>query len=154
MGKLRQDGKRYINGNQIRGEGDPQQVQLNIGNLAATGDFIAWVPSKAVTISSISVTTGTTITANDTNYWSFSLQNKAAAGSGTTEILSTTSDANTTKATGGSTLTANVDTTFAVNSSNANVAASEALKLTVTKAASATDFDGALVTIKYYERDA
>lgn len=146
----RLDGKRYDASNTVKSY--TQQVALNLGDVSATADFILPGFEKNVTVSAVKIGAGTAVTANDTNYWTISLQNKGAAGTGTTELMDTTSDANTTKATGGSGLTANVFASFGVNSSNTDVDAGHALKLTLTKAASATDLDGLCVIVQYAER--
>jgi hypothetical protein len=143
-------GKRVIGGNIVKTY--TQQVSFNLGDVAATADFILPGFEKNITVLAVKVGTGTTVTADDTNYWTISVQDKGAAGTGTDEVMDTTSDANTTKATGGQGLTANVFASFAVNSANADITAGYALKLTLTKVASATTLDGANVIVQYRER--
>lgn len=70
------------------------------------------------------------LTANDTNYITFSITNLGTAGSGTTVMLAAT-DANTTKATGGTGLSANARRVLTLNGTAGNlvVAAGDRLRI-------------------------
>lgn len=149
MGYLKRRGLKYDNSNTKRGATDPsEELNIHLGDVAATTDFIVFEAPKSGSVIDIKIGVGTTVTANDTNYWTFSLVNLGAAGSGTDEIFLETSDADTTKATGGQTLTADTIADFAV-SATPTFAKDDVLKLTLTKAASATTLDGAYVKIRY-----
>ena len=73
------------------------------------------------------------LTANDTNYITFSITNLGSTGSGTAAMLAAT-DANTTKATGGTGLSANALRTLTLNGTAANlvVAAGDRIRIRAT----------------------
>lgn len=135
--------------------GDTKSIQMNFGTISATTSpvKIVGVIPKNATITGINVLVGTTITANDTNYWTFAVTNVGAAGAGTTAILAA-SDANTTKATGGTGITALDTTALTLNGTAANLAvnAGDAITFTATKAASAANLVEATIQINYKDR--
>lgn len=135
--------------------GTNRVLQMNFGTISATTSplkIIGVVPRNA-TITGINVLVGTTIVANDTNYWTFAITNKSGDGSGSTAILAAT-DANTTKATGGTGITAFDTTALALSgtAANLNVSAGDCLVLTATKAASAANLVEATIQINYKDR--
>lgn len=118
--------------------GKTKSTQVYRGTLSATdANSVLILPNVAGTITAIRVQVSTTVAANDTNYWTFSAQNRGAAGSGTTALLAA-ADANTTKATGGSGLTAYVARSLTLHGTGANLvtAANDVVLFTATKTAS------------------
>ena len=77
------------------------------------------------------------LTANDTNFITFSITNLATTGAGTTVMLAAT-DANTTKATGGTALTANARRVLTLSGTAANLAVSAGDRLRIRAAATGT----------------
>ncbi len=135
--------------------GDAKAINMNLGTISATTSplrIIGVVPKNA-TITGINVLVATTITANDTNYWTFAITNKAGNGSGSTALLAS-SDSNTTKATGGIGITAFDTTALSLTSTSAdlNVSAGDCLVLTATKSASASNLVDATIQIIYKDR--
>lgn len=116
------------------------RVQAQIATVSATTAMWRLIAPCAGSLSLLGINVGTTITANDTDYWTFDAQYKGAAGTGTTAMLAAT-DANTTKATGGSGLTSNVTRSFTLHGTSANlvVVKNELIIVTATKAASAAN---------------
>jgi hypothetical protein len=133
-----------VTGKQLSTMAATKATGKNLGDLSATASFRVRLPSNVGTITKISFTPGTTVTANDTDYWTFGVINKGAAGSGTTVIVDATAAANSTKATGGSGTTANVKRDLTLTGTGADLifAAGDVLLITITKAASATAMAG------------
>jgi hypothetical protein len=102
----------------------------------ATTSFSAIVPNVAGSVSKISFVTKTAVSANDTDYWTFSVLNKTR----TKTMVDGTAAANSTKATGGSAMVAYTkrDLTLSGTADDLVVAAGDVLEITITKAASAT----------------
>lgn len=98
----------------------------------ARGSFM--VPRAGV-LTGVRLTAEDALTANDTNYITFTLTNNAQDGSGSTAMLAAT-DANTTKATGGVAITAETGRSLTLNGTAANlrVAAGDLLTFTGTVA--------------------
>lgn len=83
----------------------PSNAHTDAQTIATTGNtdwFI--IAGIGGTLVEIDFSGGTALTANDTNYITFSITNLGRDGAGTTALLAAT-DANTTKATGGSGIT-------------------------------------------------
>jgi hypothetical protein len=80
-------------------------LSVPLGTVNATKSLPLLAPESAATLVSARLVVDTTLAANDSNYWSFAIQKKGAAGSGSTDMLDTGA-ANSTKITGGSGLTA------------------------------------------------
>jgi hypothetical protein len=121
-------------------------MELLAGTISATKTIRFRVP-VAGTIAAAGLIAGTTVAANDTNYWTFGIVNKGAAGAGSTVVVDGTAAANSTKATGGSAVTADVGRSFTLTGTSADlvVAAGDVLVLTITKTASASDLTDATV---------
>lgn len=136
-------------GSMLSSMGATKEVALNLGSISATSTFRLRLPSNVGTISKISFVPGTSIAASDTDYWTFGVVNKGAAGSGTTVVVDGTAAANSTKVTGGSALTANVKRDLTLTGTGADLifAAGDVIEITVTKAASATTIAGASVAV-------
>lgn len=116
-----------------------QSVELALGTISATATFNIIVPPFAGVITGIAFACKDAIAANDTNYWTFGVVNKGAAGNGTTAVVDAANDANSTKATGGSAITGYVKRNLTLAAAaNRVVAAGDVLEITITKASSAT----------------
>lgn len=115
-------------------------ISRNLGDISATGEFrLPPCPGHLGKVTAVRFVTSTNLTASDTNYWTFALENKGNDGTGTEAVLAAT-DANTTKATGGSALDTDTPRSFTLHGTAANLdtLAGAVLVLTVTKTASAT----------------
>lgn len=112
-----------------------QYTQHQLGSISATASFNLQLP-VAGTITAVSFTTATAITANDTNYWTFGLVNKTQ----TLTAIDNTANANSTKATGGTGITAYTARALTLSGTAANLAvvANDVYEFTVTKASAAT----------------
>jgi hypothetical protein len=128
-----------VTGDMLSSAGATKSVEVALGDLAATTAVSLICPAFGATLARVSFVSKTAVTADDTNYWTWSLKNKGAAGTGTTDLLDTTAT-NTTKATGGTATVAYVRRLLALTGTGANLAtaAEDVLELTVTKTASAT----------------
>jgi len=129
-----------------------QQVTSDAGSVSATATKQIFRAVKAGTLKSLYISTPTAITANDTDYWSFTVVNKGSAGSGTTDMILAT-DVNTTKATGGSGLSAYVPRSLTVHTTpaNLNFVAGDLIVFTATKAASATTMADVIVNFNFQD---
>ena len=125
-------------------------VQLQLGGVSATSAWAIISPSHAGTLASATITAKATLSASDTDYWTFTMVNKGPGGSGTTAMLAET-DANTTKVTGGSGITAFVARSLSLHASPANLAhaAGDVLVFTATKSGSAAAIDGAAIQLNF-----
>lgn len=116
-------------------------INANLGTISATTsvDKIIGIVPRNGTITAIKLAVNTTVSAHDTNFWTFAVTNRTS-GAGTTVLL-TASDANTTKATGGSALTAYTARSMTLTGTTAdlNVSAGDLITLTATKDASASN---------------
>jgi len=99
---------------------------------AGTNDVFIIAPAAGV-LSSALFSGVDALTANDTNYITFSITNLGQAGAGTAAMLAAT-DANTTKATGGTGLAANTVRSLTLNGTAANliVAAGDRIRIRAT----------------------
>lgn len=99
---------------------------------AGTNDVFMIAPAAGVLTSAV-FSGVDALTANDTNYITFSITNLGQAGAGTAAMLAAT-DANTTKATGGTGLAANTVRSLTLNGTAANlvVAAGDRIRIRAT----------------------
>lgn len=106
-----------------------QQTDTVTVATTSTTDSYVVVP-YAATLLSVDCSGIDALTANDTNYITWTLTNLGQAGSGSTAMLAAT-DPNTTKSTGGTGLAANTKRTLTVHGTGANliVAAGDRLRL-------------------------
>ena len=123
---------------------DPSNVfkggsqQASKASIATTGNSDAFliVPSDGVIVGAI-YSGADALSANDTNFVTWSITNLGQAGSGSTAILAAT-DANTTKATGGTGITANARRNLVLNATPANLAVVAGDRLRIRAAATGT----------------
>lgn len=137
-----------ITGTQLSTAGKTKTTVVVVGTLSATGEVKVPLPNVAGVVTDIRVAVDTTIAASDTNYWQFSAVNKGAAGTGTTDVLSTAA-ANSTKVTNGSAVTAYVARSLTLHGTGANLitAAKDILVFTATKTASASNLVNFVVAV-------
>lgn len=128
-----------------------KETVVRVGTLSATDATITIpLPNHAGTISRISVEVTTTVAANDTDYWTFGVINKAAGGAGAVVVVDGTAAANSTKVTGGSALTNFSQRDLTLTSTPADLvhAAKDTLLLTATKAASGANLVALTVRVE------
>lgn len=106
--------------------------------IATTGNTDAYVLAPfAGTLTGVDFSGVDALTADNTNYITFSITNLGQAGAGSTVMLAAT-DANTTKATGGTALAANTKRSLTVNATAANLVVAKGDRLRVRFAATGT----------------
>lgn len=96
------------------------QQGATIATAAGNNDVFVIVPANGV-LSSADFSGVDALTANNSNYITFSITNLGQAGAGSAAMLAAT-DANTTKATGGTGLSANSRRSLTLNGTAANLA--------------------------------
>lgn len=112
----------------------------NVGpiTIATTSNSdILFIAPRSVTVEAIKVVGGATLTADDTNYVTWTVTNLGTGGAGSTALLST-ADTNTTKATGGSTLTTLVPRSLVLTSTAASLKLTEGDVIRIRSAATGT----------------
>lgn len=115
-----------------------KSVQANSATVATTGNTDIYVLAPETgTLSSVDFSGIDALTANDTNYITFTITNLGQAGAGSAAML-TASDANTTKATGGASLAANTKRSLTVTTTAGNLAVVSGDRLRIRAAASGT----------------
>lgn len=112
------------------------------GSVAATTKFSFNIP-RTGTITAVNLFEGATVTANDTDYWTFGILDKTA----TTTLIDGTAAANSTKATGGASMAAS--TAFPLTITTAAVLANSNYELTATKNGSGTTLTQLSVAFTY-----
>jgi hypothetical protein len=106
--------------------------------IATTGNSDVFVIAPSAGVLTSAVFSGVdALTANDTNYITFSITNLGLTGSGSAAMLAAT-DANTTKATGGTGLAANAARTLTLNGTAANLVVAAGDRLRIRAAATNT----------------
>lgn len=124
---------------------DEEREVISGATLSATGDIGMFAPRHKCTIQAVKLLVKTTITANDTDYWTFTMTNNT----GTVTLLAS-SDANTTKATNGSGITAYTLRSLTLHGSNSLViAAGDVCYLTATKSGSAANLVDPKLVVDY-----
>jgi hypothetical protein len=115
--------------------------------------IVVFRAARAVTITGLSFTVGTTLASHDTNYWTLAATNETQS-----ESLLASSDLNTTKATGGIAsggglvaFTAS-SATLTGTTANLNLDAGDVVTITATKAASAVDLVNLTTFVSYVDR--
>lgn len=123
-----------------------QKIIIPLGTVSATASHVLVQMPEAGTITAIKSAVITSITANDTNYWTEQVTNATQS-----KTLLAGSDANTTKATGGAGYTANTYRSFTLTATTADrvIAKNDVLNITLTKSASADNQVGKSLIIEY-----
>jgi len=125
-------------------------IIVPLGAVAATTSQVAFVAPTAGSLNAAKIVTKNAVVANDTNYWTFVLTDKGAAGTGTDKIVE-----KTTKAAGGSALVAykaldlgTLDATHKV------LAAGDVVLFTATKSGDATALAEAALALEFLPAEA
>lgn len=117
-----------IDGTKLTGNIRGTRMNAQVGTIATTGTGLVLVRATADgTIGAISVTAGNALSANDTNYLTFTGNNRGT-GAGNVALLTVT-DANTTKATGGSAFVAKTPHVLAANVANLAVIGGDVIEV-------------------------
>lgn len=120
-----------------------QQVQVRLPSMSATATYaVLHAIDGDQEIVKVTFTPDTTDAADNSDYWTFQLQNGGTAGSGTTAMMAAVD----TRAVSLDGITAYKAETFTLLDAGKRVLDNEVVKLVVTKAASATTLAGALLT--------
>lgn len=143
-------GSNAINGVMLSADAKTKVVELLLGDISATGSFAVLPPSHACTLARATIVNTADITASDTDYWTFAIENKATDGNGTDAMLAAT-DPNTTKATGGSALADYAARVLTLHGTPANldVLADETLQFTATATGSPTTLAGCVLRLEF-----
>lgn len=147
-------------GNGISGGGTSGTVTINAAPSVATStetitttsdtDFFVIAP-QAGTINGIFFSSTSALTADDTNYITFSATNLGTTGSGTAAMLAAT-DANTTKSTGGTGLVANAQRTLTLTATGADLVVAAGDRIRIRAAVTGTlagAVAGSLFSVRY-----
>lgn len=106
--------------------------------ITTTGNSDVYIiASAAGVLTSVLFSGVDALTANDTNYITFSITNLGQAGAGSAAMLAAT-DANTTKATGGTGLSANTVRSLTLNGTAANLVVAAGDRIRIRAAATGT----------------
>lgn len=143
-----------LSGTGLKLTGYTQANIVKLGSISATATHITFVAPRNVTITGKKLTCATDVTADDTNYWTYSSVNKGSTdGTGSTALLLAT-DVNTTKATGGSAMSDYVARSLSLTATTANldISAGDIITDTLTKTASATTMADCTMTTLYKDR--
>jgi hypothetical protein len=126
-------------------------ITHRIGAVTATASHALILPPYAGTLIAAKITVDTTHATHNDNHWSFTLVNKGAAGSGTTDMIlangANSTDADSTPA--GAAITAFIARSLSLHGTAANLAfaAGDVVALVATKAASATSLSGLILEL-------
>jgi len=125
-------------------------IIVPLGAVSATTSQVVFVAPTAGTLNAAKIVTKDAVAMNDTNYWTFVLTDKGAAGTGTDKIVE-----KTTKETGGSALVAykaldlgTLDATHKV------LAAGDVVLFTATKSGGATELAEAALMLEFLPAEA
>jgi hypothetical protein len=120
-------------------------VVVPLGAVSNTTTFSVFIAPAAGSLNACKLVTKNAIAANDTNYWTITLTDKGAAGTGTDKIAEAT-----TKATGGKAFAAYTAWDIGTLSATHKVlAAGDVVTLTLTKTESAVAFAEAAVMLEF-----
>ena len=125
-------------------------IIVPLGAVTATTSQVAFVAPTAGTLNAAKIVTKNAVAANDTNYWTFVLTDKGAAGTGTDKIVE-----KTTKETGGSALVAYKALDLGTLSATHKVlAAGDVVLFTATATGSATSLTEAALMLEFLPAEA
>lgn len=125
-------------------------IIVPLGAVTATTSQVAFVAPTAGTLNAAKIVTKDAVTASDTDYWTFVLTDKGAAGTGTDKIVE-----KTTKATGGSALVAYTALDLGpLNATHKVLAAGDVVLFTATKSGEATALDEAALMLEFLPAEA
>ena len=133
----------------LSGTANTRPVIIPLGAVTATTSQIAFVAPCAGVINSVKLVTKDAVTANDTNYWTFTLTDKGT-GAGDGKIVE-----KTTKIDGGSALAAYVALSLGTpDATHKIMAIGDVVLFTATKSASATALAEAALLIEFLPTEA
>ena len=125
-------------------------IIVPLGAVTATTSQVAFVAPTAGTLNAAKIVTKDAVAANDTNYWTFTLTDKGANGTGTDKIVE-----KSTKVTGGSALVAYKALDLgALNATHKVLAAGDVVLFTATKTGSATALAEAALMLEFLPAEA
>jgi len=122
-------------------------VTAAIGAVTADAEKAVFVAPTDGTITGVQLLNSTAITANSTNYWTFQIVNKGAAGAGTAVVAAI--DTNSGEGGDGESLAEFVATDLTVDAGEADFEAGDVLSFKAIKAASATALADTVIVITY-----
>jgi hypothetical protein len=133
----------------LSGTANTRPVIIPLGAVSATTSQIAFVAPCAGVINSVKLVNKNAVTADDTNYWTFTLTDKGT-GAGTGKIVE-----KSTKSTGGSALAAYVALSLGTpDTTHKIMAIGDVVLFTATKTASATALAEAALLIEFLPTEA
>jgi len=125
-------------------------IIVPLGAVTATTSQVVFVAPTAGALNAAKIVTKDAVTASDTNYWTFVLTDKGAAGTGTDKIVE-----KTTKATGGSALVAYKALDLGtLNATHKVLAAGDVVLFTATKSGEATALAEAALMLEFLPTEA
>jgi len=125
-------------------------VIVPLGTVSATTSQVAFVAPTAGSLNAAKIVTKDAVAADDTNYWTFTLTNKGAAGAGTDKIVE-----KTTKATGGSALEAYTALSLGtLDGTHKTLAAGDVVLFTATATESPTPLTEAALMLEFLPAEA
>jgi hypothetical protein len=127
-------------------------VTAAIGSVTANAEKAVFVAPTDGTITGVQLLNSVAITANSTNYWTFQIVNKGAAGAGTAVVAAI--DTNSGDGGDGGSLAEFVATDLTVDTAEADFVAGDVLSFKATKAASATALADTVIVITYAPAEA
>lgn len=131
---FRSDGSKW----QLLANYADESAGTSLGTVATTGNTDEYILAPfAGTVTGVDFSGVDALTANDTNYITFSITNLGQAGSGSNPILAATA-ANTTQATGGTGLSANTKRSLTLNGTGSNLIVAKGDRLRIRAAATGT----------------
>lgn len=125
-------------------------IIVPLGAVSATTSQVAFVAPTAGSLNAAKIVTKDAVVANDTNYWTFALTNKGAAGADTDKIVE-----KTTKIDGGSALEAYTPLSLGtLNEAHKVLAAGDVVLFTATATGSATNLTEAALMLEFLPAEA
>jgi hypothetical protein len=125
-------------------------IIVPLGAVSATTSQVVFVAPTAGSLNAAKIVTKDAVAANDTNYWTFTLTDKGANGTGTDKIVE-----KSTKMTGGSALVAYKALDLgALNATHKVLAADDVVLFTATKTGSATALAEAALMLEFLPAEA
>jgi hypothetical protein len=122
-------------------------VTAAIGAVTANAEKAVFVAPTDGTITGVQILNSTAITADSTNYWTFQIVNKGAAGAGTDVVAAIDTDSG--EGGDGESLAEFVATDLTVDAGEADFEAGDVLSFKAIKAASATALADTVIVITY-----
>lgn len=125
-------------------------IIVPLGAVSATTSQVAFVAPTAGSLNAAKIVTKDAVAANDTNYWTFALTNKGAAGAGTDKIVE-----KTTKIDGGSALEAYTPLSLGtLDEAHKVLAAGDVVLFTATATESPTSLAEAALMLEFLPAEA